>query len=88
MGRCRHYLEIIAAGKAEEAVTGLLREMSTDPGYKGGIFILSLAFDAMGHRELAQEIARLYLELEPSGYWASNACAKLLEWDADANQVK
>jgi hypothetical protein len=88
MSRCNSSLDKIAAGKPEEAAASLLREMSLDPGYRGGLYVLSLAYKAMGHGQLAAETARLYLELEPEGYWASNARAKLVEWNADANKQK
>jgi hypothetical protein len=53
MSRCKPNLERIAAGKLEEAAASLLREMLLDPGYRGGLYVLSLAYKAMGHGLLA-----------------------------------
>jgi len=70
---------MIEAGRPEEAIAGLLGELAQDPGYSGAYFNLALAFEALGHPRLAAEVHRIYLELSPEGYWASNARAKLLE---------
>lgn len=79
MSRCIRFQQMIDAGRPEEAVAALLRELSQDPGYIGAYYNLALAFEAMGHSRLAADVHRLYLELAPEGYWASNARAKLLE---------
>jgi hypothetical protein len=84
MSRCIPNIERIAAGKAEEAMTDLLREMANDPSYKGGLYVLSLAYKALGYDLLAVATSKLYLEMDPEGYWAGNAHAKLVEWGADA----
>jgi len=70
---------MIAQGRPEEAVIGLLKEFAKDPDYLGAIYNLGLAFDAMDRGNLAQRTYRLYLELDPQGYWASQAKAKLVE---------
>jgi len=79
MSRCIPFQNMIAKGHPEKAVVGLLREFAQDPEYLGAVYNLGLAFNAMGHRELAQETYRLYLELAPDGYWTSQAKAKLVE---------
>ncbi len=86
MSRCKRFLELIACGKPEEAAEGILKEMLADPGYRGGIFMLGLAYDGMGLRKLAAGTVKLYVELEPAGYWASHARAKLVEWDLNAGE--
>ncbi len=79
MSRCIPFQEMIAQGRPEEAVIGLLKEFAKDPDYLGAIYNLGLAFDAMDRGNLAQRTYRLYLELDPQGYWASQAKAKLVE---------
>ena len=79
MSRCIPFQNMIAEGHPEKAVAGLLQEFARDPEYLGAVYNLGLAFDAMGHGELARETYRLYLELAPDGYWASQAEAKLVE---------
>lgn len=79
MSRCIPFQQLIDGGKPDVAVAGLLRELTHDPAYTGAYYNLALAFAAMGHLRLAADVHRLYLELAPEGYWASNARAKLLE---------
>lgn len=79
MSRCIRFQQLIDAGKPDEAVAAVLRELAQDPGYTGAYYNLALAFEAMGHSRLAVDVHRLYLELAPEGYWASNARVKLLE---------
>ncbi len=79
MSRCIPFQKMITQGRPEAAVVELLREFARDPEYLGAVYNLGLAFDAMGRGELAQETYRLYLELAPDGYWASQARAKLVE---------
>jgi tetratricopeptide (TPR) repeat protein len=79
MSRCIRFQQLIDAGKPDEAVAALLRELEQDPDYTGAYYNLGLAFAAMGQANLAAELQRFYLELAPDGYWASNARAKLLE---------
>lgn len=88
MSRCTQFLGLIETGKPGEAAVGVLKEMMMDPGYRGGLFVLGLAYREMGLCELAQGALALYLELEPVGYWASHARSKLVEWDLNAVEEK
>ena len=88
MSRCKQFLGLIEAGKPDEAAQGVLKEMADDPSYGGGIFILGLAYEGMGLHKLAVGTVKLYLELEPSGYWASHARSKLVEWNLNAIEEK
>lgn len=86
MSRCTKYLDMIASGNPEDAITAVLREMMGDAAYRGGVFILGLAYDRMGRRHLATATLNLYLEVDPEGYWASHAKSKLVEWGLNAGE--
>jgi hypothetical protein len=88
MSRCKQFLGLIEAGKPGEAAQGVLKEMMLDPGYRGGLYVLGLAYRQMGLVDLAQGALGLYLELEPTGYWASHARSKLVEWNLNAVEEK
>ena len=88
MSRCKQFLGLIDAGKPDEAAVGVLKEMALDPSYRGGLFVLGLAYKDMGLNRLAQGALALYLELEPTGHWASHARSKLVEWGLNAIEDK
>jgi len=79
MSKCIQYQKLITAGRADEAIVGLLREFAGDPQYLGAFYNLGLAFKALGRNRLARDTFALYLELAPDGYWASHARKELLE---------